>query len=77
MGCLDDILTALKSLKKDKNKLKYIFMTIFGLAELFKTMNLPDMARPYRSLKAYFSERVKDKNVKFDIIFIQVFNLFY
>ena len=37
MGRLDDIQTALNSLKKIRKKLKYIFMTILGLAELFKT----------------------------------------
>ena len=40
MGRLDDIQAALKPLKKSK-KLKYIFMTILGQAESFKTMNRP------------------------------------
>ena len=40
MGRLHKIETALKPLKKSK-KLKYIFMTILGLAESFKTMNVP------------------------------------
>ena len=42
MGRLYDFQTALKPLEK----LKYIFMTILGLAELFKMMNQPDPARP-------------------------------
>ena len=43
MGHLDDIQTALKPLKKRK-RLNYIFMTILGLAQYFKTMNRPDPA---------------------------------
>jgi len=45
MGRLDDIQTALKPLENLK-KFKYIFMTILGLAESFKTMNRPCQARP-------------------------------
>ena len=39
MGHLVDIQTVLKSLQKDRKKLKYIFMTILRKAELLKTMN--------------------------------------
>ena len=38
---LVDIQTVVIPLKKAE-KLKYIFMTILGLAESFKTMNRPD-----------------------------------
>ena len=44
MGCLDDIQTALKPLQKIGNSFKYIFMTILGLADSFKTMNRPGLA---------------------------------
>ena len=40
-------------------------MTILGLAESFKTLNRPDPARPWRFLTAYFSESIKDMDVKF------------
>ena len=42
MGRLDDIQTAIKSLKNRKKKIKYIFKTILGQGESFKTMNRPD-----------------------------------
>ena len=48
MGRLDDIQAALKPLKKSK-KLKYIFMTILGLAESFKTY-VPEIIK-YRDVK--------------------------
>ena len=38
---LDDIQTALRSLKKIRKKYKEICMTNLGLAESFKTMNWP------------------------------------
>ena len=41
MGRLLDIQTAPKPLKKSE-KLKYIFMTILGLAKSFKMVNRPD-----------------------------------
>ena len=51
-------------------------MTILGLAESFKTMNQPGSVRPtrpWRSLAAYFSESIKDREVKFGIdIFLLV-----
>ena len=40
MGYLVDIQTAPKPLK-NREKLKYIFITILGLAESLKIMNLP------------------------------------
>ena len=45
-------------------------MIILRQAELFKTMNRPDKtqqysARLWSSLKAYFSENSKDREVKF------------
>ena len=40
-------------------------MTILGLAESFKTIIRPDPARTWRSLTAYFSESIKDREVKF------------
>ena len=40
-------------------------MTILGLAELFKTMNRLSLNRPWRSLTAYFSKSLKDRDVKF------------
>ena len=40
MGCLVNIQTDLKPLKKEK-KLEYIIMTILGPAESIKTMNWP------------------------------------
>ena len=45
-------------------------MNIFELAESLKTMNQlhqtqPGPARPYRSLMVYFSESIKDMDVKF------------
>ena len=43
MGRLDDIQTALKTCeKKNQKKLKYIFMTILGLVESYKTINRQD-----------------------------------
>ena len=41
MGRLDDYQTALKP-DKNRKKLKYIFMTIVGLAESYKFMNQPE-----------------------------------
>ena len=41
MGGLDDIETAVQSLKKKQKKLKYIFMIILGLAESFKQLASP------------------------------------
>ena len=41
MDHLDEIQTALKPLKK----LKYVLMTILGLAESFKIMNQPSLAK--------------------------------
>ena len=45
-------------------------MTILGLAESFETLNRPDstrpgLARPELSLTAYFSERIRNTEVKF------------
>ena len=51
-----------KTFKKNRNKLKYIFITILGLAESFKTMNRPDSKR---SLTVYFSESIQDSEIKF------------
>ena len=45
MGHLDDIQTALKPLKQIEKKCIYIFITILGLTESFKTMNRPNPAR--------------------------------
>ena len=42
MGRLENIQTALKLQKKNRKKLKYIFMTILGLAKSFKIMNRSD-----------------------------------
>ena len=39
-------------------------MTIFGLAQSFKTMNRPDPTRPYRSLTANFLKTIKDRHIK-------------
>ena len=44
MGCLDEIQTAVKLLKKSE-KLKYIFMIILELSGSFKSMNRPDRAQ--------------------------------
>ena len=52
-----------KTFKKIVKKCKYSLMTIFRLAESFKTMNRP--ARLWPSLTAHFSESIKDKDVKF------------
>ena len=49
MGRLDEIQTAQKPLKNWK-KLKYIYMTILGIAESFKTMNRPGPTRPELAL---------------------------
>ena len=75
MGHLNDIQTALKPLKKKgfRNtsiKLKYIFMTILGLAESYKAMN--PSTRPNRNaLWQLILTKISNK------IFIQVFNLCY
>ena len=50
MGCLDGNQIALKPLKKNRKKFKYIFMTILGVAESFKTMNRPNPADPIVTL---------------------------
>ena len=47
--------------KTFEKKLKYIFVTILGLAETFDT----DPARPWHSLTAYFSESKQDRDMKF------------
>ena len=63
MGHPFDIQTIFKIFWK---KLEYIFVTILELAESFKTMNRPNAARPdpIRSLTAYFSESMQDKDMK-------------
>ena len=49
-----------KTFQENREKLKYIFMIILGVAESFKTMNRPPYpSRPYRSLTAYFSKKYK------------------
>ena len=42
MDRIDDIQRALKPFKKIGKKLKYIYITILGLAESLKRMNRPD-----------------------------------
>ena len=59
---LDDIHTAIKSLKK-WDKIKIIFFIILGLAKSYKKMNRPDPTG--RFLTAYFSEGFKDRDVTF------------
>ena len=41
MCCFDDIQKAVKPFKKYREKLKYIFMIILGLAESFKQLASP------------------------------------
>ena len=45
MGRLDNIQTALRPLKKLES-IRYIFTTILGLAESFKTMDRPGLIQP-------------------------------
>ena len=47
IGSFDDIQTALKLFKNSgEKKIKYIFMIILELTELFTRMNRPDPTRP-------------------------------
>ena len=42
-------------------------MIILGLAESFKKMSRPDPNQPWRSLKTFFSEIIKDMDAKFGV----------
>ena len=68
-----------KTFKKDRKKLKYSFMTIFGPAESFKIMNRPGPTRPDRNaLWRLITQKVwKIETWNFNTIFIQHSNLCY
>ena len=65
-----------KTFEKNRKKLKYIFMTILGLAESFKMMNRPG---PTVTLfdGLFIGKYKKIEMWNFDTIFIWVFNLYY
>ena len=75
MGRCDDIQTALKPF----TKLKLTFITVLWLAELFKTMNRPDLAWPDgNALWRLISLKISEiETWNFNTNFIQVFNLCY
>ena len=56
-------LNSSKTFKKNRKKLKHIFLTMLGLAESFIAMNRPEPT--VTVLTASFSEDIRDRDVKF------------
>ena len=64
MGRSVDIKSTLKPLKKSEKCAIKMYATL-GPAESFEMMNRAGPTRPYRSLTAYFSENIKDRDLQF------------
>ena len=54
-----------KTLKTNRKKCKQSFIGLLRTAKSFISMNRQGPTRPLHSLTAYFSENIKDRNVKF------------